>query len=266
MKLAFIGDNDLPSVEWDSRFAVANGFEGLEYNYWGNFKDLTLETVQQMRAIHDKYGAHACALGIWGWNHLAPDPAERAEAHAMIDRAIEYAQVLGADHLILGGGEIPEAPLEQKVEEFLKVFPPILERIEKLGIVPVFYAVHGNSFFTTIEAYEAVWEHLPNVYIKFDPANWCHRGHDYLKIMRDHSDKIGYMHIKEHVYMDDELVSQPAAGMGDIEWGKVMAFLYEADFRGYLSCEPHGPKWSRAPLREKMLLLSKKYLSPFLLG
>jgi sugar phosphate isomerase/epimerase len=65
--------------------------------------------------------------------------------------------------------------------------------------------------------------------------------------------------------MNGQLVAQPPAGMGDIHWGKVMAFLYEHDYQGYLCFEPHGPLWSRSPLREKMLLLTKKYLAPFLL-
>jgi sugar phosphate isomerase/epimerase len=65
--------------------------------------------------------------------------------------------------------------------------------------------------------------------------------------------------------MDGQLVAQPAAGMGDIQWGKVMAFLYEHHYAGYLCFEPHGPLWSKPPLREQMLLLSKKYLEQFLL-
>jgi len=72
------------------------------------------------------------------------------------------------------------------------------------------------------------------------------------------------VHIKEHLYMDGELVSQPAAGMGDIEWGKIMAFLYEHGYDGYLSIEPHGPKWGRPPLRRTMLLLTQRYIRQFL--
>ena len=125
-------------------------------------------------------------------------------------------------------------------------------------------AVHGNSFFDRMEAYERVWERFPQIGIKFDPAN-RHHGDDYLKILRDHGDRIAYVHIKEHLYLDGELVSQPAAGMGDIAWGKIFAFLHESDYQGYLSIEPHGPIWSQGAMREKMLLLSKRYISQFLL-
>ena len=115
MKLGFIGENHLPGVEADAKFAVEHGFEGLEYNYWGDFRDLTLEIVTQMRETLDKHGAKAAALGLWGFNHISPDPAERAEAHEMLDRAISFAERLGAEVLITGGGDIKDAPVEQKV-------------------------------------------------------------------------------------------------------------------------------------------------------
>ena len=265
MKLAFIGENSLEGVEKDAQFARTYGYEGLEYNYWGEFADVTAETVKRMRAIHQAHGVRAAMLGIWGWNHLSPDAAERAEAHQMITRAIEFAQVLKADVIVMGGGDLPGEPLERKVEEFVRVFPPFLQRIAEAGLQPAFYAVHGASFLDSLRAYELVWEHLPQVTIKYDAANWQHHGDDYLEVVRRHGDKVGYVHIKEHLYHAGELASQPAAGMGDIEWGKVFAFLYEHNYRGWLSVEPHGDIWSRGAMREKMLRLTRKYLERFLL-
>lgn len=265
MKLGFIGDNSLAGVEEDSAFAREHGYQGLEYNYWGDFCDLTEETVAGMRAIHQEYGVRVSMLGIWGWNYLSPDPRERAEAHQMLDRAIAFAQQLGADVISMGGGEIPGEPLGRKVAEFLRVFPRFLDKINEAGLTPVFYAVHGNSFFDSLAAYEAVWEHIPDLKIKFDPANWKHHGDDYLEVVRRYGHKVGHVHIKEHLYQGGQLASQPPAGMGDIEWGKVLAFLYEHNYTGWLSVEPHGGIWSRGEMRRKMLLLTKQYLSQFLL-
>jgi sugar phosphate isomerase/epimerase len=83
-------------------------------------------------------------------------------------------------------------------------------------------------------------------------------------VLHRHAARIQHVHIKEHLNHGGEVVSQPAAGMGDIHWGKVMAFLYEANYQGYLTIEPHGPLWSRPPLREKMLLLTQRYMKQFL--
>ena len=264
-RMGFIGKNDLAGVETDSTFCAEYGFDGLEYNYWGNFEELTEETVETMREIHEKHGVRCLMLGLWGWNHLAPDADERARAHEMLGRAIEFAARLEAEVFTTGGGQMADASLEENVAEFANVFPPFLEKIETAGMKPSFYAVHGNSFFDSIEAYERVWEKLPQVGIKFDPANWDHHGDDYLVIVRHHGDKITYMHIKEHLHHDGDLASQPAAGMGDIEWGKIFAFLYEHKYDGPISIEPHGPIWSRGEMRRKMLLLTQRYISQFLI-
>ena len=265
MKIGFIGNNALSDVESDAKFSAENGFAALEYNYWGDFKDLAAETVKKMRGILDANGIDVSSLGLWGWNHLSPDTDERKTAHEMLDRAIDFAEVLGAHVLVTGGGDIPNAPLEKKVEEFSKVFPPFLDRIEKAGMKAAMYAVHGNSFFDSVEAYERVWEKFPQVGVKYDPANWMHHGDDYIDMLQLHGDKIAHMHIKEHFYHNGDLVSQPAAGMGDIHWGKVMAFLYESGYDGYLSIEPHGPIWAAGEMRHTMLLLTKRYISQFLL-
>ncbi len=263
-KLSFIGDNDLASVEQDARFAAEHGFEGLEYNYWGNFAELGEDTVRAMRRIHRAYGVKCVMLGIWGWNHLSQDQDERAKAHAMLDRAIAYGQILEAETLTTGGGVYSEQ-LAENVAEFLRVFPPFLERIRAAGMVSAFYAVHGKSFFTSLAAYEAVWADCPQVTIKFDPANWRHHGDDYLEVLRKHGDKIGHLHLKEHLYHNGELASQPPVGMGDIEWGKVFAFLYEHRYNGALSVEPHGPVWAKGDMRRKLLVLTQRHISPFLI-
>lgn len=264
MKLGFIARNDLADVEADAKFAAEYDFEGLEFNYWKTFEDLTAKTVTEMRTILDKHGMDASALGLWGWNHISPDTEERAVSLEHLNRAIEFAKILDTNILITGGGQIPGGSLEDNVAEFVKVFPPFVEKAQDAGLKMALYAVHGNSFFDSIEAYERVWEHIPDVGIKLDPANIMHHGDAYLPILRDYGDRVFHVHIKEHLYMDGELVSQPAAGMGDIQWGKVMAFLYEHNYDGYLSIEPHGPIWSRPPMRKTMLLLTQRYMDQFI--
>lgn len=271
MKLGFIAMNDLPGVEQDARFAAEHGFEGLEFNFWHNTRwsdfdaELNVEYVTRMRKTLDRHGVKAASFGLWGSNHTSPDLAERQASLDRLDRAIQYAEILGAEILITGGGKIAEASLDENVAEFVKVFPPYLQKAQKAGLKVALYAIHGNSFFESIEAYEKVWAHIPDVGIKLDPANVQHHGDDYLAWLRDHGDRVTHVHIKEHMYMEGKLVSQPAAGMGDIQWGKVFALLYEHNYDGYLILEPHGPLWSRPPLREKMLLLTKRYIGQFLI-
>ena len=271
MRLGFIALNDLHGIEADARFAAEHGFAGLEFNFWhhagrsGFDEDLDPAKVSRMREILDTCGVKAASFGLWGSNHTSPDEGERQASLDRLDRAIQYAETLGAEILITGGGQIPGASLEENVAAFVEVFPPYLAKAQAAGLKVALYAVHGNSFFDRIEAYERVWEQIPDVGIKLDPANILHHGDQHLPILRDHGDRVYHVHIKEHLYVDGALASQPAAGMGDIQWGKVMAFLYEHSYQGYLIFEPHGPLWSRPPLREKMLLLTQRYISQFLI-
>lgn len=265
MRLAFIAANDLAGIEEDARFAADHGFTGLEFNYWAGFTELTAETVSQMRRILDRYGVRAASLGLWGWNHTAADAAEQRASLANLERAIQFGEMLGAEILITGGGQVPGGTLAENVAAFVDVMPPYVAKAKQAGLKVALYAVHGNSFLDGVAAYEKVWEHVPDVGVKFDPANLLHHGDDYLPMLRHHGDKIFHVHIKEHLYMGGQLVAQPAAGMGDIQWGKVMAFLYEHNYQGYLCFEPHGPLWGKPPLRSKMLLLTKQHLSQFLL-
>jgi sugar phosphate isomerase/epimerase len=264
MRIGFIAENDLPTIELDALFAREHGLAGLEFNHWGSFKDLTTDYIAQMRAILDKYGVRCSTLGLWGWNHTSPDAAERAAAQHELGRLVEFGWILGAETLITSAGRVPGASAAENVEAFAQVFPPYLEAIDAAGMRLSVYAVHGNTFTEAVADFEALWERFPGVGIKFDPANFQHAGLDYLGFLRDHADKVFHVHIKEHLYHEGKLVSQPAAGMGDIAWGKVMAFLHEADYRGYLTIEPHGPLWSRGDLRRRNILLSQRYISQFL--
>ena len=265
MKLGFIGLNDLAGVEADARFAAKHGFVGIEYNYWRSFDELTLDLVGKMADILGRFGVKVSDLGLWGWNHISPDPEERRVSLGHLEQAIRFAERLKAEVLITGGGKIPEASLDQNVAEFARVFPPYVQRAKDAGLKVALYAVHGNSFLESIDAYRKVWELVPEVGIKLDPANLLHHGDQYLPILRDHGDRVYHVHIKEHLYLDGQLVSQPAAGMGDLQWGKVMALLYEHAYAGYLSIEPHGPIWGKAPLRQKMLLLTQRHIAQFII-
>lgn len=264
MRFGFIARNDLAGLEEDAAFAAANGLAGLEFNFWDQFAELTEDAVRKMRAVIDGHGVKASALGLWGWNHISPDAAERKASLGHLERAIGFAEIMGAGILITGGGKIPDATLEENVAEFAKVFPPFVERAARAGLRIAMYPVHGNSFFESLEAYERAWEKVPEIGIKFDPANVRHHGDDEVEWVRRHGDRMFHVHIKEHLYHGGELASQPAAGMGDVPWGKIMAFLHEHRYSGYLSMEPHGALWGAPPLMQTMVLLSRRHIEQFI--
>lgn len=262
MKIGFIASNHLEGIEEDCRLAAEHGLSGLEFNYWDDFGGLTAETVRRMRAILDTYQVECSSLGIWGWNHIAADAAERAEANRQLDRAVEFAQVLGAPILIAGGGEYSQN-LDENVRAFADVMGPRAERARAAGVRTAIYGFHGG-FLRSAAAYERLWQALPDVGLKFDPANVDHAGEDYVDILLRHGRRIWHVHVKEHLNHGGHVAAEPAAGMGDIHWGKVIGLLYEAEYDGYLTIEPHGERWSRGELRRKMIVLSQRHVRQFL--
>ncbi len=263
MKLGFIANSDLPGIAEDCRFAVEHGFEGLEFNYWGNFRDLSAETVRQMRQILDDHGVACSTFGLWGWNHISPNPDERAESLHQLARAIEFAQIIGAPTLITGGGQYSEN-LHENVAVFADVLRPAINQVKSAGMQLALYGFHGG-FLRTADAFATLWQTVPDVGLKFDPANVDHAGEDYIAVLRNYGSRVTHVHIKEHLNHQGDVASQPAAGMGDIHWGKVFAFLYENQYSGHLTIEPHGPIWGQPPLRRTMLLLTQRYIRQFLL-
>jgi sugar phosphate isomerase/epimerase len=263
MKLGFIANNDLAGLTEDCRLAAEHGFDGLEFNYWDGFRDLTKEMVVELRQTLDSHGLTCSTFGLWGWNHISPKPEERAESLRQLGRAIEFAQIMGAPILITGGGQYSD-DLHENIATFAEVMRPTINRVTSAGMQLALYGFHGG-FLRTAAAFEALWQTVPDVSLKFDPANIDHAGEDYVAVLKAHGRRISHVHIKEHLNHAGDVVSQPAAGMGDIHWGKVMAFLYEHSYSGYLTIEPHGPIWSAPPLRRTMLLLTQRHIRQFLL-
>ena len=232
MKLAFIGDNGLDGVKADSRLAAENGFDGIEYNFWGDFAKLTMDTVKQMAAIHKQHKIRAAMLGTWGFNHLATNAEERTAALKVLDQQIKFAEVLKAEWIVTGCGQIHGEPDARSIPAFAETFAPICKKVQAAGLKIAFYGLHGNSFINSLEVLERAWEIVPELKLKYDPANWAYHGDDYLEIVRRYGHKIGYVHIKDSMQSNGKTLAEPPAGMGDIQFPKVMAFLYQHNYEG----------------------------------
>jgi sugar phosphate isomerase/epimerase len=262
MQLAFIAQNDLQGLESDCRFAVRHNIHYLEFNFWDEFSRINREYVKSIRGLLDSYGLGCASLGIWGYNHISADTSIRREAQYQRERAIEFAQLLGARSFVTGGGQISDV-LDENVYTFANVMRPHIDAVHTAGMNFAVYGFHGG-FLTNLEAYDRLWSVVGDVGMKYDPANILQAGYDYLDVVRRQGRRIQHVHIKEVLFHQGERISEPPAGMGDIRWGPLMALLYEADYRGILSIEPHGHFWTRPGQRERMILLSRQYLLPFL--
>ena len=127
-------------------------------------------------------------------------------------------------------------------------------------------AVYGfyDGFLTTTAAFERLWGIVGDVGMSLDAASMLHAGFDYIDFVRRHAKRIRHVQVRDTLIHHGVRISEPPAGMGDIAWPKLMGLLYEADYCGALAIAPHG-NWARVGSREKMLLLAKQSLAPFLI-
>ncbi len=262
MQLAFIAQNDLTGLEADCRFAVRHNIHFLEFNFWEEFARVAQSYIRSIRGLLDAYGLQCASFGIWGYNHISADSDERRDAQYQRERAIEFATQLGSRVFVTGGGQISDV-LDENVYTFARVMRPSIDAVHERGMQYAVYGFHGG-FLANPAAYDRLWSVVGDVGIKFDAANISQAGFDYLDILRRQGKRVKHVHIKEVLFHQGERISEPPAGMGDIRWGPLLALLYEAEYNGILSIEPHGPFWARPGHRERMILLTRQYLLPFL--
>ena len=92
-----------------------------------------------------------------------------SQTSAFADAAATWDQRVATDEFIFG--QQPNEYLRAQAARFAEAFPPYVAQAAHEGIRIALYAVHGQSFVCDNASFEAVWEHVPEVGIKLDPAN-----------------------------------------------------------------------------------------------
>lgn len=263
MQLGFIAHNEVHTLEDDCRFAATHDFGTLEFKYSHTISQIPVKTIRVMRNILDSYGITCASFGLWGVNHISPDAQIRQQASVERALAIEYAGMLGAKVVVFGSGEVSQV-LDENVYTFAHVMRP---SIDALAAQHAQLALYGfqDGFLTTPTAIERLWSVVGDVGFKLNAANIVHAGFDYIDFVRRHGKRIRHVHIKDTLIHNGARIAEPPAGMGDIAWGKLIGLLYEAEYRGVLSIEPHGAFWGRPGHREQHLRLTKRWLSQFVM-
>lgn len=100
MQWAFIAKNDLETIRQDSQFAALHGFAGLEFKNCVTFAELTTDYAEAVGQILANQGIGCSSFGLWGWNHMARDPEERARAHVLLKQLTEFGRILEAKTVI----------------------------------------------------------------------------------------------------------------------------------------------------------------------
>ena len=208
-------------------------------------------------AIKDKIqrsGIYVSSLAVDG-NHIDPDPAKRERQNQFTAKCIELCGKLGIPNIGGQSGTIKGQPLQQQVDEIVRVYNekyfPLCEK-NKVRILWEPYA-GGPNIATGPVGWEALFKAFngsQHVGLQFDPSHLVWQFMDPIQAARDFADKIYDVHLKDteilwHVLRRGGI--QPVnnarwwrfrvPGNGSVDWKGFFAVLAEAGYTGAMNIE-----------------------------
>ncbi|MFA4016771.1 MAG: hypothetical protein RUDDFDWM_001882 [Candidatus Fervidibacterota bacterium] len=238
MRLCFITNGS----EADLEFASKEGIPCVEITIHGDLERWE-ERADEYLSMCKRYGVEVVAVGLWGRNYLSDDEHERKKCLNELERSIDVAKRLEAKVFITGGGVSKNETIRQMALRACELLSPFVERAQSYGMKFAFYNCRWANHIFGSEAWDIVFERLPEAGIKYDPSHPFYEGIDYLREMRDYGKRIFHVHAKGCVKIGNERFDDPPAGMDQIDWGSIFAILYKHNYDGAISIEPHSDTW-----------------------
>ncbi|NJN80961.1 MAG: sugar phosphate isomerase/epimerase [Caldilineaceae bacterium] len=262
------------SLEEVARFAGENGFATIEVMCWPVGKaerryagvthvdatTLDADAAARVNEIVASAGVTISGLGYYP-NPLTPD---RAEAQVYIDhikQVIVAAELLGVGVVNSFVGRNWTQSVDENWPRFLEVWPPLVKFAEdhgiKIGIenCPMAFSADewpgGKNLAHTPAIWRRMFEAIPSDHfgLNYDPSHMVWQQMDYLKPLRDFTDKLFHVHAKD-VRVDKhrldevgimatplEFHSPKLPGLGDIDWGQFFSVLGDVGYTGPVCIE-----------------------------
>jgi sugar phosphate isomerase/epimerase len=121
------------------------------------------------------------------------------------------------------------------------------------------------------EQWDLMFRLLPGLGLKYDPSFSLQAGRNYVSEIFKYGPRIVHVHAKDEIALERTTnynagilpMTYAPPGMGSIQWGSVIAALYEVGFAGQIAIEPHSRYWTREGY-ERGLILAKRHLEQFI--
>lgn len=242
--------------EANIEFARKEGFTSLQLMTGGELDTARVDDAKlaRMKAVVDRSGLYLSSVGDTV-NHIAPDPAARTRAIERTRNVIEITGKLGAPYIGMASGNMPGRPLQEQVDEIVRVYNekyfPLCEKYNvKLLWEP--YA-GGPNIATGPVGYEALFKafgNSPYVGLQFDPSHLAWQFMDPVQAARDFIDRIWDVHLKDTEILWPVLRKTginplnnarwwrfrlPGSGM--VDWKALFTVLAEAGYQGAMNIE-----------------------------
>ena len=269
MKLGFVSailaDQNLDEV---LDFAAAEGFSCVELMCWPMGKaerryagvthvDVADLSDGQVGEINEKVSERGLSISGLGYypNPLCPD---HDEAQVYIDhlaKVIDASAKLGVNVMNTFIGRDPAESIDDNWPRFLEVWKPLVKRAEdqgaRIGIenCPMFFSADEWPSGKNLAISPVVWRRMFNdissdsLGLNYDPSHLLWQQMDYLKPIKEFSEKLFHIHAKD-AWVDRDALNEVGIlatpleyhtpklpGLGDIDWEVFLAYWDRPDTR-----------------------------------
>ena len=299
MKLGFVSAilGDL-SFEEMIDFAAENGFECVEVACWPKGKaerryagvtHINADEVDEAKAAYlndycAKRGVEISALAYYP-NTMDPDLEKRAVYIEHLKKLIKAAKLMGIGTVNTFIGRDPKKNVDENIEIFKEVWPPIIAFAEENGVrigienCPMLFTNDewpgGQNLMTTPAIWRRLFEIIPskNFGLNYDPSHFVWQQIDYIRPIYEFKDRIFHVHYKDIKIYPEKLadvgimatplqyMSPKLPGLGDVDWGKYVSALTDIGYDGCTCIEVEDKAFEGSlDAVKKSLLLSRNYM------
>ncbi len=207
-----------------------------------------------------------------------------------LKKVINMSALLGVNMVTTFVGRDQAKTVEENLEIFKEVWPPIIEFAKAKGVkvaienCPMLFGRDqwpgGQNLFTTPSLWRKMFEIIDsdNFGINYDPSHFVWQQIDYVKPLYEFRDKIFHVHYKDVKIYEDKLndvgimaypleyMSPKLPGLGDVNWGKYVSALTDIGFNGCACIEVEDKAFEDS--KESILksvTLSYRYMRQFVI-
>lgn len=223
-------------------------------------------------------------------NTMDPDTEKRAAAISHLRALIQASAKLGVNMVTTFIGRDQHKTLEENLELFQQIWPPIIAFAEEQGVkvgienCPMLFGPDqwpgGQNLMCTPAIYRQLFAIIPspNFGLNFDPSHYVWQGLDYLKTVYEFKDRLFHIHFKDIKLYPEKLaqcgvlaypleyMSPKIPGLGDVDWSAFISALNDIRYDGcaVIEVEDKAFEGSREDIL-RSIRLSKRYLDNFII-
>ena len=207
-----------------------------------------------------------------------------------LKKVMEASHMLGIDLVTTFIGRDQTKSVEENVELFREIWPPLIRYAENLGVkvaienCPMLFGADqwpgGQNLMTTPAIWRKLFSIIDSEYfgLNYDPSHFVWQQMDYIRPIYEFKDKIFHVHYKDIKLYQEQLqdcgvmaypldyMEPKLPGLGDVDWGRYVSALTDIRYDGCTCIEVEDRAFEGS--REKIIdsvRLSKRYLEQFVI-